>query len=360
MFVVLHHCYLVSFPGYPRNTGPWWLEWLLYGHLAVVIFIVVSGFSLAVAPARHEWELRGLSRFAHRRAWRILPPYWAALAMSLAMAWLVVPQPEIGEPTIKSVIVFGTLFQDVFGAPSPNGAFWSIAVEAHLYAVFPLLLLVRRRAGALVTVGAALVPVVVVGLLAPHAALVNDLMRLTPQFTVLFALGLVTAGAARFSGRTRFLPWHWLALLAGVPILVTLVVLGPLWWDTHLFWIDLISGPAAALLLAAVATRSAPLLVRVLDLRPLRALGLFSYSLYLIHAPLVVSINEKIVRGRVAEGLPTLAVTMALAVPTAIGVAWLFSKVFETPFQRHRNWRSLRAAWEDRVQRLRGATVNGQ
>ncbi len=52
LFVVLHHCWLLSFPGYPSNTGPWWLGWLVYGHFAVVVFIVLSGFSLAIAPAR--------------------------------------------------------------------------------------------------------------------------------------------------------------------------------------------------------------------------------------------------------------------------------------------------------------------
>src|SRR5690242_3496285 len=79
LFVVLHHCYLMSFDGFPNNTGPAALGFLLYGHFAVVVFIALSGFSLAVSPARHDWQLGGVSRFAQRRAWRILPPYWAAL-----------------------------------------------------------------------------------------------------------------------------------------------------------------------------------------------------------------------------------------------------------------------------------------
>ena len=144
LFVVLHHCWLLSFPGYPSNTGPWWLGWLVYGHFAVVVFIVLSGFSLAIGPSRSGWQLRSVREFARRRAWRILPPYWAALAFSLAVAWWVVAQPDTHEPTAKSVAVYGFLVQDLFGSPSPNGAFWSIAIEAQLYILFPLLLFVRR------------------------------------------------------------------------------------------------------------------------------------------------------------------------------------------------------------------------
>src|SRR5690349_16715719 len=39
LYVVVHHCWLLSFPGYPANTGPAWGGWLLYGRLAVVMFI---------------------------------------------------------------------------------------------------------------------------------------------------------------------------------------------------------------------------------------------------------------------------------------------------------------------------------
>jgi peptidoglycan/LPS O-acetylase OafA/YrhL len=99
LFVVLHHCWLSAFPGYPANTGPAWTGWLLYGHFAVVVFIVLSGFSLAVSPARSRWQLGGLGRFAQRRAWRILPPYWAALVVSLLIAWTVIPPSDEPEPT---------------------------------------------------------------------------------------------------------------------------------------------------------------------------------------------------------------------------------------------------------------------
>src|SRR4051794_27298620 len=276
LFVVLHHCYLMSYPGYPDNTGPRWLAWLLYGHLAVVVFIALSGFSLAVAPARKGWQLGGKARFAHRRAWRILPPYWAALVFSLIIAWAVIPQPGSAPPDAKAVVVYGLLLQDVFGSPVPNGAFWSIAVEAQLYLFFPLLLLVLRRAGALIMVATVTAIVAAVGLLAPHVSAVELLMRLTPQFAALFALGLAAAGVVRASDRVRRLPWQWFALIAVVPVFVVLAFQGSVWWDREHFWVDLAFGPAIALLLAAVATRRARPLVWLLDTWPVRRLGSFS------------------------------------------------------------------------------------
>ena len=134
------------------------------------MFIVLSGFSLALSPARHGWRLDGVSRFARRRARRILPAYWAALAFSLAVAWLVVPPPGQGAPDAKSVVVNGLLVQNLVGAPSPNRSFWSIAVEAQLYVVFPLLLLMVRRWGAIVMVATVTLVVATVGILAPHVA----------------------------------------------------------------------------------------------------------------------------------------------------------------------------------------------
>ena len=125
------------------------------------------------------WQLRSVREFARRRAWRILPPYWAALAFSLAVAWWIVAQPGTDEPTGKSVAVYGFLVQDLFGSPSPNGAFWSIAIEAQLYLLFPLLLMVRRRWGAAVMLASITAIVVMTAALSPHESHVDKLMRLT-------------------------------------------------------------------------------------------------------------------------------------------------------------------------------------
>src|SRR4051794_7176791 len=120
LLVVVHHVFLRAFPGYPVYRAPFWAAWFIYGRFAVVVFIVLSGFSLALSPARHGWRLDGGLRFARRRAWRILPPYWAALAFSLALAWLIVPPPGQSVPGGKSVLVNGLLVQNLVSAPTPN------------------------------------------------------------------------------------------------------------------------------------------------------------------------------------------------------------------------------------------------
>jgi peptidoglycan/LPS O-acetylase OafA/YrhL len=132
LYVVVNHVFERAFPGYPVDRAPWWAGWLIYGRFAVVVFIVLSGFSLALSPARHDWRLDSIFRFAGRRARRILPAYLAALVFSLAVAWLLVPQPGQGKPDTKSVVVNGLLVQNVVRAPSPNRSFWSMAVEAQL------------------------------------------------------------------------------------------------------------------------------------------------------------------------------------------------------------------------------------
>jgi peptidoglycan/LPS O-acetylase OafA/YrhL len=353
LFVVLHHCFLLSFPGYPSNTGPWVLGWLIYGHFAVVVFIALSGFSLAVSPARHNWQLGGPARFAHRRAWRILPPYWAALVFSLIVAWFIVPQPGEGRPDAKSVLVHGLLLQDVFGSRTPNGAFWSIAVEAQLYLVFPLLLLVVRRVSSTIMLTAVTVVVSSVGVLAPHLSLVDKLMRFTPQFAVLFAGGLAAAGILRARPSARRLPWAWLSGAALLPVLVLIVVRGSTWAVTNFFWVDLALAPSVCLLLAALGTRRPAPLVWLLDTAPVRRLGTFSYSLYLIHAPIVVAVAQKVVAPLVTSPLARFALTLLIAVPLSIVSARAFAALFEIPFTRHRSWPALRAAFDARAALLR-------
>ncbi|MEU3341579.1 acyltransferase [Streptomyces sp. NPDC006668] len=341
LYVLLFHCWLLTFPGFPANSGPVWTAWMMYGRLAVVFFLVLSGFSLALSPARKGWQLGGTARFLRRRAWRILPPYWAALAFSLLIARYVVPASHFGPPNRSSLLVYGLLGQDVFTAPTPNGAFWSIAVEAELYLLFPALLLIRRRWGAMLLLASVTLPVIARGLLAPHANPTEGLNWLTPDLAPVFVAGVVTAGIVTASERIRGLPWHWLSALAALPPLALIVTQGSVWTMHHSYWMDLAVVPAMALLLAALTTGHPTPLLRLLATRPIRALGDFSYSLYLIHLPIVMVVIRKLAPHFVPSGVPTFLLTLALSVPLSLLTAWLFARYFENPFKRTRSWKAM-------------------
>jgi peptidoglycan/LPS O-acetylase OafA/YrhL len=349
-YVVVDHVFLRTFPSYPADHAPFWAAWFMYGRFAVVVFIVLSGFSLALSPARHGWRLDAISRFAQRRVWRILPAYWAALAFSLAVAWLIVPQPGHGVPDVKSVLVNGLLVQNIVLAPSPNSAFWSMAVEAQLYLLFPLLLLIVRRRGAIIMVVTVTLIVAAVGIFGPHVARLDTfVIQSPPDLAALFAVGILTAGIVGASSARRSWPWHWLALAAVAPVLATIWVQGSVWTVDHLFWVDLALGPAIACLLAALATgRPAPLL-KLLDARPMRNLGGSSYSLYLTHAPILVVVYHLIVAGHVHQGVPAFLVTVAIVLPVTIAFARVFASVFETPFMLGHSPSRIARLWHARA-----------
>jgi peptidoglycan/LPS O-acetylase OafA/YrhL len=193
--------------------------------------------------------------------------------------------------------------------------------------------------------------------MAPNSNPVEGLNGLTLHLAPLFAAGVVAAGVLVARDRVRRLPWHWLAALAAAPVVILIVVQGSVWTVRHYFWIDLALGPAMAMLLAAVATGRPRLLVRLLDTRPLNSLGSFSYSLYLVHLPIIMVISRRIAAPLVGRGEQAFWITLVLGVPISLVAAWVFASIFELPFQRHRSYRALTAAARARSTRLRSSLL---
>jgi peptidoglycan/LPS O-acetylase OafA/YrhL len=335
LYVMLFHAWLLSFRHFPHNTGPGYLVWAMYGRLSVVFFLALSGFSLALGPAARGWRLGGVAGFLRRRAWRILPAYWVALTFSLVVAYQV-PASHKGEPTHRSIAVFGLLLQDVFWARTPNGAFWSVAVEAELYLLFPLLLLIRRRLGAVVLLAAGTLPLIAYGV--SRGVPAEGATGLMPHLVPVFVAGIVAAGI-----KAR-LPWHWLSAATILPVLYVIHLTGPYWTAHHYFWVDLAITPGLTMLILAVATGSAPWLTRLLASRPLDGLGRISYSLYLIHLPVLTVLAKRVAPHYAEKGAHTWIFTVVAGVPISLAAAWLFAHLFELPFQRHRSWTALATA----------------
>lgn len=146
-----------------------------------------------------------------------------------------------------------------------NGPLWSVAVECQIYVLFPLMVLLWHRFGAVRSVvGIGLVSCTAAVLLGYHGNV---------HYLLLFALGMWGAECAGDPRRLR-----WSAALI-VPCIAGLVV-GTVRWP---LLGDVCVGALTALLLAREATESRSRIRQVLSWRPLRSVGLFSYSIYLMH-----------------------------------------------------------------------------
>jgi len=325
---------------------------LSFGHDAVAVFIVLSGYCLMLPVARAAVPgqlVRGVPNYIARRAWRILPPYFAALGGSLLLIALA-PVLETPTKTIWAdsfpAFEFGPIASHLLLIHnlSPawihriNGPLWSVATEWQIYFFFPFLLLpVWRRFGAGSTLCAGFGLGAGLTWLAPSAA-----HSASSWYLGLFGLGMCAAGID-FANRPaeRWLrervPWRFvcLAMLGAVACGVTVLIK---YWFRFMPYSDALVGAATAsalLYLTPHALRPAgppkPLLLRVFSSGPLVALGRFSYSLYLTHLP-VVALCYFALHGRGlspnAEMLSLILLSLPLSLLTSYAFFWVFERRF--------------------------------
>ena len=343
--VLFHVSGILTNPNDPRPL-PAWLHGgkiIAFGHYAVDVFIVLSGFCLMmpVALAGTGRLTRGAGDFFRRRARRILPPYYAALALSI-LALALAPAlrhddgsilnwyhaPAMLGAVASHLLLLHNLRPDwVFRC---NGSLWSVATEWQIYFLFPLLLLpLWRRFGPAAPI--------VVGFVLGLATLRFHLEDACFWYVGLFAMGMAGAGLAfsppASASETRR---TYLALAAALVLLAPLTVKAGV-RGVHPVH-DLLVGALTTLLLVFCARHChrtddapRPFVLRVLSLPAVVSLGAFSYSLYLTHAPFLAIFEDVVFRhgaGRMAE----LTWTVAVGVPLALLFAYAFHLAFERRF----------------------------
>jgi peptidoglycan/LPS O-acetylase OafA/YrhL len=356
LYVVVTHAILVAAPAhYGSRTEGARPGWLPPGHFAVAVFIVVSGFCLTLPVVRRDGRLAGGVRSFYRaRARRILPPYYAALGLTLVLIWTVIGQEtgtfwDYSVPvTIAGYVGNALLVQDVVGFAQVSVPFWSIAVELQIYLLFPLLLLCWRKLGARRTVFyvvllsyVAMIATYVVGPVGPVF-----LPGTTLHFIGLFTLGMAaawmaTSDRARWAEARERVPWSVLAAGFAVCAVVLGFAAGSRLGGVTPF-LELPIGLFAATVLVAASrpTRSSRLR-GFLGSRPLAFVGLFSYSLYLIHAPLLQAEWQYGLRPLHLGSAATSALLGALGIPLVLAAAFLFFRLFELPVMGRRGRKAV-------------------
>ncbi|MGH2501885.1 MAG: acyltransferase family protein [Ktedonobacterales bacterium] len=362
LYVVLSHMVLEVWQyNNPPDGAPQLLAMpFSYGHYAVSVFIVLSGFSLMLPVTRHgermPWSVGG---FLWRRAKRILPPYYCALALSLLLIWLLIGQktgthwdfalPVTGFSIIAHLLLFHNFTTDT---ATINHTFWSIAVECQIYLLFPAFVwLFRRYRPLFATVMIFALSVAALFLLSltwmGHLPSYGG-FSVVPQYFGLFAVGMCAACAyaapsplALRLGKWRC--WELLALICFIILARTVSV-----WPIYI--LDLVTAlGAVGLLLAAVRPAARNPVRAALEWRPLVWIGGFSYSIYLIHAPLIQLLWQYGLRplGFGLGALPTYLALMVVGMPLIVAASWVFWYGCERPFLNSKplGWRG--AAWAD-------------
>ncbi len=325
------------------STAPPWLRLLaapfLYGHVAVAMFIVVSGFSLQLGLLQGggSGEVRSLAGFFRRRARRILPAYYAALVLSVGVASAVTvrfPYPPFTTylPVDAATVASHVLLVQNFWPGwmyKLNGVLWTISIEVQLYLLFPALarLQAARGRGVLLLLGAALwlVPTATLTLLFSPTYL-----RL--WFAFLFVAGMAAAHLAYRPPLRGRRPEFWVGALAWLGLALGFAAMAlsrshPL--------LDIPLGLSLACLCLLGTVGGGGIAIRLLGARPLAALGSFSYSLYLVHHPVEQIVYALRPPAITALG-PTLAWLALVGLPAMLATAWLFSLLFERPYRRSR------------------------
>ncbi|MCE9559073.1 MAG: acyltransferase [Armatimonadetes bacterium] len=332
LYVVLGHFCTMADP-LRKETGVWanLMRPFWYGHLAVAAFIVLSGFCLQMSLFKGDANggLGDLRKFLIRRCRRILPPYYACLALSLVVCVFVTTK-HTGMPWSQYVpVTRGALVSHLlmFHNLSPdwmykiNGVLWSIAIEFQLYLLFPTFVrgLTTRFGGILVTL---------VGLAVVYGVVANPILaKFYPWYGFLFLVGMV---AARFAFGPR-------KELVSRPLVGTMTIAGLFGVSAALsaskvvMWADLAMGLVVAATLILISNPKSTV-GKILGFRPLAFVGTFSYSLYLIHHPILQVITHNLLKRGYRGVSELLPLFLELGLPLILVLSYAFFWCFERPF----------------------------
>jgi len=268
------------------------------GWIGVDLFFVLSGYLITGILLDSRGDRLYFRSFYTRRALRILPLYYGLLAIilllprssagaeALGASYLSDHQPWFWTHTVNWLMVAEGTGQTA--VQHGFGALWSLSIEEQFYLAWPLVCAVvsRRQLGWLAATAAAgsMLLRVVLSLRG-----VPDLVLYTATFTRLdpLAIGALLAVLAREGGFARFRTMFSWSVIATAAALVLFAAAA---WGRPNANAVIFAGVAFAVALGwgAILIRTASgggPWVRMMECGPLRALGKYSYALYLFQAP---------------------------------------------------------------------------
>ena len=330
------------------------------GYLGVDTFFVLSGFlitSLLLAEIGST-EHVALGAFWARRARRLLPALGVMLLGVAAYAALLAPPEQLhlirmdALATVAYVANWRAVFSGynywaLFTAPSPLDHTWSLAIEEQFYVIWPLvvtgLLAMGRRGASRLAEAVAkriLVTAVVLGAVSAFLSLAfyswygaNRVYYGTDTRAFAILAGIALAALTALLGPVTARRPRFLLEVAGIgaALFLTAAAFSLKGQSPHLYRGGLLACSVAAAIVIAASVQPAPgPLSKLLSIKPLTALGLISYGVYLYHWPLFVWLSPARTH---LHGWPLFAVRVAVTIAVAV-VSYRF---VEQPIRR--GWR---------------------
>lgn len=286
-----------------------------FGAVGVNLFFVLSGVLMARLLFIQQVPI---AQFYQRRISRIFPAVIVFLVVVVGSR-LLIGQPVAWRDVAAAALFVNNYVVGELGANAmPFGHFWSLCVEEHSYIVLSLLAVAARRRLAQA------------GMLVPAAALIIGATALTyalrAEPAALFKLAMHSEAAAFgiFASAALLLLFQ-KRTIARLPALayVGLVGLGIAlhWWSVPAP-LRMVAGVGAFALAVNLLFTAPPSVHAALSIKPLRVLGLWSFSIYIWQQPFYLLSKY--------HGLPAV---VGLLLAIACGIASFY--LVENPA---RNW----------------------
>lgn len=322
-----------------------------YGYAGVFLFFVISGFCIHLPWARArvagmasgvEPQQVAFVPFWKRRIQRLYPPY--LIALGLYLLWSALNSGV----EVNSFFLWDTALHllmlhnlDARTVYSINGVFWTLAIEEQLYLAYFLLLYMRRRWGwkwTLFACAAARVGwVVLCAVLQRATGAEIPVPESAASHWLTWALGALSVEAMyglvvlpRWCRDVRVAAASLISAVALSLVLPLIVQHSPFWHTNAWLLLHPLWGVGFFILVnrAILAERNWHVWLDVPRLvRWSATVGLFSYSLYLIHQLVLMEMwRFWILR------MPTILVALLVMTPLCVACSYIFFRYCERPF----------------------------
>ena len=325
------------------------------GFLGVTLFFTLSGY-LATKSIMRATARGGFSypRYISRRIMRMMPPILVTVALTAIATYIAAPSllPKVQQDALPSALFLSNwfyIFRNVSyfaaaGLPSPLTHLWFCGVTMQFYLVWPIILMVlcrktrSRNAAIGVTVAFALISTAAMILMFNPAAdtsrvyygtdtraaelLCGALAAIAaPRLREMLSGDIHTPGANKGISKVNAISIVWLvAVIAGV-----LMLTGESAWLYRGGF--LLFAFVTGLLIICVQNTECTVR-RLLSAKPLVWLGQRSFSIYLVHYPLLILMNPATRTTRIAWWEQAIQLVLILAVTE------VFYRLVERPWSR--------------------------